>query len=63
MREEINPGQPDDEGLTPLSNDGLCGHQEVERILLEQEDVNPDEPDDFGQTPLLHAAGRGHERP
>jgi len=38
------------------------GHEEVVKMLLEQEEINPDQTDtEFGRTPISYAAEKGHE--
>ena len=54
--------QQDGFGMTPLIWAARYGHEEVVRLLLEENDIRPDRPDkEYGQTALSWAAGNGHE--
>ena len=48
-------------GYTPLAWAARNGHDEMVKMLLEQEEIDPDKPDNSGQTPLSRAAGGGHK--
>ena len=57
---DVNAG--DCTGMTALTWAARRGHEQVVKMLLEQEDVNPDQPDTkHGWTPLLWAAENGHD--
>ena len=52
----------DSVGLTPLIWAARCGHEEVVKLLLQQEDIQPDMPDmRHSRTALSWVAGSGHE--
>jgi len=61
-REDVNPDQLDNGGLTPLSEAALFGQEEVVKILCEQEEVNTDPPDNDDRTILSMTTGWGCER-
>jgi len=49
-------------GMTALTWASGRGHEEVVKVLLDQEDTNPDKVDtEYGRTPLSWAAEKGHE--
>lgn len=56
-RKEVNPENPDNDGITPPSRAACWAHAGVVKIVLRQEEVYPDEPDKWGQNPLWYAAG------
>ena len=59
--DDIDPGNPGEDGQTPLCLAAYKGREEVVKMLPGRSDVDPDKPGKDGETPLLQAAYNGCE--
>jgi len=59
-REDVNPNDPDNFGLTPLHYAAKQGNIQIVNYLLNWNDMNPDTGSRLGHTPLLATGESRH---